>query len=146
MIHDAHAFRGEYIDLCARIEGWATDILRSEQVQRTGKAKRLPQMLGKKLELIGSLAADNAVFARPARIRALLAEIHPLMQLRADLAHSTLTVSTRGTDEILIFELPIAQPAPHFTGRFWLAGDEMPALLGMLRKSHKELNDQRLKD
>jgi hypothetical protein len=47
MIHDAYAFRGEYIDLCAHVERWATGMLRSEAAAKTGRVDaKLPYLFG----------------------------------------------------------------------------------------------------
>lgn len=143
MIHDAHAFRGEYIDLCAQIERWAVEVLRSNPAQRSGKAPKMPHLLGQKLKLIDDLAADDTVFARPARIRGLLEQLGPLIRLRADLAHATLSMASDGTEQIYAFELPAAEPGTH--GRFWLRRDETAELLAALKKGRKELGDQKLR-
>ncbi|MEO5495070.1 MAG: hypothetical protein ABIR08_13705 [Sphingomonas sp.] len=114
MIHDAHAFRGEFIDLCAQIECWAVTVIRSAPALASGKTDKMPHLLGQKLKLIGELADDDTVFARPARIRDLLEEIAPLMKLRSDLAHACLSLANDGTDEIYAFDCRSSQRAPPF--------------------------------
>ena len=145
MLHDAHAFRGEFIDICAQIERWAVGVIGSAPAQRNGKADKLPHLLGQKLKLIGELAADDAVFAKPARIRELPDDIAPLMKLRSDLAHATLSLVGSGAEEIYAFELSGFESRPAGEGRFWLKRDETPPLVIALKKARKELADQKLK-
>jgi hypothetical protein len=145
MIHAANACRGEYIDLCAQVECWAVAVIRSAPAQASGKAGKMPHLLGQKLKLIGELADHDGVFVRPARIRELMAELEPLMKLRSDLAHARLLGKNDGAADIFAFELPTADAAPKMTGRFWLRRDETAVLIAALKKSHKELTDQKLK-
>lgn len=145
MIHDAHAFRGEFIDLCAQIECWAVKVICSAPAVASGKTDKMPHLLGQKLKLIGELAVDDTVFARPARIRELLQEIAPLMKLRSDLAHACLSLAHEGANEIYAFELPVVPADSAVPSRFWLKREETPNLLRDLKKARKELADQQLK-
>ncbi|MBS0478769.1 MAG: hypothetical protein JSR79_05660 [Proteobacteria bacterium] len=145
MIHDAHASRGEFIDLCAQIECWAVATINRALPLASGRADKMPHLLGQKLKLIGDLAADDAVFAKPARIRELLGEIAPLMKMRSDLAHARLLHASEGGEEIYAFELPAAAIGPVGAGRFWLKREETPALICALKQARKELADQKLK-
>ena len=146
MIHDAHAFRGEYIDLCAQIERWALEVLKSAPAVKSGKApSKPPHLFGQKMNAIGELTADEAgVFARPKRVRDILAELEPLLQLRSDLAHGTLSVMAIDTEELFAFEHAESERLPGVPQRLCLKRSEFPTLLGTLKTKHKELRDQKL--
>jgi hypothetical protein len=144
MIHDAHAFRGEYIDVCAQIERWAVEVIRRAVVPSDG-SRRMPHLLGQKLKLVAELAADDTVFAKPIRVRQLMSALQPYIDLRSHLAHATLTVVSERTTEIYAFQLPGADDLPSCGGRFWLTPDDARGLLAGLKKSRKELCDQKLR-
>ena len=144
MVHDAYAFRGEYIDVCAQIERWAVDVIRSAEIN-PASPRKMPHLLGHKLNLVAELAGDDAVFAKPTRIRELLAKLQPYIELRSQLAHATMTVTGSGAAEIYAFDLPAADRLPSSGGRFWLTPDEGRGLLIRLKKNRKELSDQKLR-
>ena len=145
MIHDAHAFRGEYIDVCAQIERWAVEVIRSVPQPSTGGPRKMPHLLGHKLKLVAELAADDTAFAKPVRIRDLMAQLQPYIELRSYLAHATMTVAGDGDSQIYAFDLPAADSLPSSAGRFWLTPDDARGLLAGLKKSRKELSDQKLR-
>lgn len=144
MIHDAHAFRGEYIDVCAQIERWAVEVIRSVETSPSAPPK-MPHLLGHKLKRVAELAAADTIFAKPARVRELLAKLQPYIELRSHLAHATMTVAGEGAAEIYAFDLPGADRPPSCGGRFWLTPDDGRSLLTSLKKSRKELADQKLR-
>lgn len=144
MIHDAHAFRGEYIDVCAQIERWAVEVIRSAETSPAAPRK-MPHLLGQKLKLIAEFASDDAIFVKPARIRELLTKLQPYIDLRSHLAHATMMVTGEGPAEIYAFHLPGADGLPSCGGRFWLTPDDGRSLLAGLKKNRKELLDQKLR-
>jgi hypothetical protein len=144
MIHDAHAFRGEYIDVCAQIERWAVEVIRNAETS-AGAPRKMPHLLGQKLKLVAELASDDTIFAKPMRVRELLARLQPYIDLRSHLAHATMTVTGEGTAEIYAFDLPGADGPPSCGGRFWLTPGDGRSLLSRLKKNRKELSDQKLR-
>ena len=144
MLHDAHAFRGEYIDVCAQIERWAVEVIRSAP-RPAGASRKMPHLLGHKLKLVAELAVDDTAFAKPARVRDLMARLQPYIELRSHLAHATLTVAGDGDAQIYAFDLPAADSLPSSADRFWLTPDDARSLLAGLKKSRKELSDQKLR-
>jgi len=144
MIHDAHAFRGEYIDTCAQIERWAVEVIHAA-ASPAETPRKMPHLLGQKLKLVTELAGGDTIFAKPARVRDLLARLQPYIDLRSHLAHATVTVAGEGAAEIYAFDLPAADGPPSCNGRFWLRPDDVRSLLSGLRVHLKQLSDQKLR-
>lgn len=144
MIHDAHAFRGEYIDICAQIERWAVEVIRSAETS-PAVPRKMPHLLGQKLKLVAELASDDTIFVKPMRVRELLTRLQPYIDLRSHLAHATMMVAGEGAAEIYAFDLPGADGLPSCSGRFWLTPDDGRGLLVGLKKNRKELSDQKLR-
>jgi hypothetical protein len=136
----AHAFRGEFLDLCAQIEQWAL-----ERIRQVGDDSKTPYLFGQKLKRVGELAADDTVFSRPARVRELLDRLKPFAELRSKLAHSVMQPSSQAADAIYAFEVAGAPEPPDHAGRFWLRTSDMAPLICELKKIRKELSDQKVK-
>ncbi|OYY88875.1 MAG: hypothetical protein B7Y45_14025 [Sphingomonas sp. 28-66-16] len=140
MCRDAHAFRGEYIDVCAQIENWAL-----EMIDEANDGQKLPYLFGQKLKKVGQLAAGDTLFSKPMRVRELLERLKPFAELRSKLAHALVQPGSPGTDPIFAFEMPGAPSPPDDTGRFWLRLSDMNHLISELKKLRKELADQKIK-
>lgn len=146
MIHEAHAFRGEYIDLCAQIERWATAALRSEDAVATGKVKaKQPYLFGQKLKLIRELAEANMVFAKPGSVRDLMIALEPFAKLRSDLAHAIVRVAEDAVGTAYTFDLANTDPGTPELTRFWFTPAETDHRLGQLRKLKKLILDQKIR-
>lgn len=134
MSQQAHAFRGEFIDVCAQVELWALSI-----IERVDKGVKAPHLFGQKLGRIEEIAKQGEVFCKPARVRDLLEKFKPLAELRSRLAHAVAQTPSQGADPIFAWE--VAGPCGT---RFWLRQSEMIRLLIDLKKLRKELADQKL--
>jgi len=107
---DAHIFRSELIDKLAEIETWMNRKFAKFDSDIMGK-----RPLGQKLALVRKLAEQaESKLKHPAKVLKLLDRLQPFADLRAELAHSTLTMLTtkeRGT----IFRYDNANDAGHPT-------------------------------
>lgn len=146
MIQKAHAFRGEYIDLCAHIERWAVTAICSSQAMQTGNVPaKPPHLLGQKIALITELANDRTdVFAHPKRVRVILEQLAPFLKLRSDLAHAVMTIAITDDGPVFVFEVPKENKVAFVGGRFWITPAEATKVLADLRRVRKLLFDQRL--
>lgn len=142
MIDDVHLFRGKYIDLCSHVERWATDAMSTEAAARTGKVKSDKRYLfGEKLRIVRDLAVDGVpVFAKPDRVRALMAEFEPFAQMRSDLAHATV----KEVGGLFTFDPPDALP-PRGGKRFWLQTIETSRIIDELAALKKSICEQKTK-
>ena len=138
----AHAFRGEFIDLCARVEVWAFETLSHPASQQ----KKMPHLFGQKLKAVTELVVGNPdIFAKPVRVSALIAEFQPFAALRSELAHALLTCAIVDGETIFAYANPSIGQLPSMTGRFWLSTNEAAKTLSDLRQLSKHICDQKLK-
>ncbi|MBN8817071.1 MAG: hypothetical protein J0J06_16705 [Sphingomonas sp.] len=146
MIHDAYAFRGEFVDIFTHIERWAADVIRSDRAKASGLTKGKPShFIGQKIELVRTLAADDAqVFVHPGRVRHLIDYLAPYLKLRSDVVHSTLRILRDNGEEFWAFESSSAEPASA-AGRLWLKAGDAKMVLAKLRDCRRLLGDQRTK-
>lgn len=136
MSQHAHAFRGEYIDVCAQIEHWALSV-----IERADAGKKPPYLFGLKLRRVGEIAATSQLFCKPARVCELLDQLKPLADLRSQLAHGIVQSPNQSSDPVFAWEVAGSDNA-----RFWLRQSEMIDRLCALKKIRKELADQKLAD
>ena len=135
MIQQAHAFRGEYIDVCAQIEHWALGV-----IARADTEKKPPYLFGLKLKRVGEIAGSSQLFCNPGRVSDLLERLKPLAELRSQLAHAIVQSPNQCDDPVFAWEVSGPDGA-----RFWLRQSEMGHHLSELKKIRKELADQPLK-
>jgi hypothetical protein len=140
MCQQAHAFRGEYLDLCAQIEHWAM-----EMIEKADKAKKAPVMFGPRLRRVQEIAGDDLFFDKPKRVLTIMDTLSPFVTLRSNFAHAVVRASEATGDQVFVFEMPGTSPVPFDAGRFWLRASEMKQTLTQLRAIFKHLQDQRLK-
>lgn len=136
MNQHAHAFRGEFIDVCAQVEQWTLKV-----IKHADPGGKPPYLFGLKLKRVGEIATTGTLFSKPARVCDLLDQLKPLAELRSQLAHAVVQTPSQGSDPIFAWE--VAAPDGN---RFWLKQSEMSSLLGDLKKIRKELTDQKLTD
>lgn len=143
----AHQFRGEYIDLCARIEQWAMEVFNSNAARDSGGIKgKVPHLFGLKLKLATELAnMKNPIFSKPERVVELMAQVSDYAQLRSELAHATIRVAGQGDEAIFAFNVPAERSFPHGSRRFWLTPSDTTRILGELRQIVKQICDQKVK-
>lgn len=147
MCQEAHAFRGEYLNLCAHVEAWAVGILLSDAVQKSDTVKtKLPYLFGAKLKAVASLAENHpSLLSNSKRVVELMSEFEPFARLRSDLAHAVMTVHEDEEFHTMIFDNPGVARLPKHDGRFWVNRDEAKKLVVDLKNLVKRINDQRLK-
>jgi hypothetical protein len=135
-----HAFRGEFIDLCAQAEDWLTRVLKT----RAAKGDDVPHLLGLKLQATCDLVTKSPeLFAKPPRVKSLLADLKTHLPLRALLAHGVLTATKLGTEEVYAFS-NAGLPVTDLQSRWWIRPDETGKLITTLKQLVKELGDQKL--
>jgi hypothetical protein len=109
---DAHIFRSKLIDKLAEIETWMARKFAKFDPDIIGK-----RPLGQKLAIVRKLAEQTeSKLKQPVKVLRLLDRLQPFADLRAELAHSTLTMLTteqQGT----IFLYDNANDAGHLTVR-----------------------------
>lgn len=89
-IDDAHIFRSKLIDKLAEVETWMTRKFANLDPDIIGK-----RPLGHKLTMVRKLAEQaEPKLKHPGKILKLLDRLQPYADLRAELAHSTLTIFT----------------------------------------------------
>ena len=138
----AHAFRGEFIDLCARVEVWAFETLSHP----AAKQKKMPHLFGQKLKAVTELVAtDPEIFAKPTRVSALIADFQLFAALRSELAHALLTCANHDGELVFAYSNPSVGQLPSMTGRFWLTANEAEKTLSSLRTLAKHICDQHMK-
>tara|TARA_R110000824_G_scaffold4203_2_gene19945 strand:+ start:8893 stop:9375 length:483 start_codon:yes stop_codon:yes gene_type:complete len=87
---DAHIFRSKLIDKFAEVETWITRKFATLDPDIIGK-----RPLGHKLTMVRKLAEQaEPKLKHPGKILKLLDRLQPYADLRAELAHSTLTIFT----------------------------------------------------
>jgi hypothetical protein len=137
----AHAFRGEFIDLCARVEAWAFMVLASD----AAKLKRMPHLFGQKVKAVTDLVtAHPEVFSKPKRVKALFDDFSPYASMRSELAHGLLSCADKNSEAIFAYSNPAAGSLPDTKGRFWLTATEAAETLKNLRVLQKHICDQKL--
>jgi hypothetical protein len=140
MCTEAHAFIGEYIELCALVERWAVPVIAKADDQN-----KVPPMLGAKVERLETLT-DKGIFCKPESMKKLIARLAPHVKLRGQLAHAITHKGEFENGTVVIFENADMSSPSRIDDRFWLTLDDMPKLLSDLRTIRKEFADQKLKD
>ena len=143
MTHDAHAFRGEYIDLCAQVERWATYVMYSDVATKTRRViKDQRYLFGDKLKVIRDLAEYHPeVFAKSNDVKVLMSEFAPFAGMRSDLAHATL----QRVGHIYAFCMPDSAP-PRGAKRFWLTPDDTVRIINELKNIQKQICSQKISE
>jgi hypothetical protein len=136
-----HAFVGNYLCLCARVEDWTISvILKAQQLDRSGKKTKMPHLFGLKLRAVRELAtASPTLFNKPSRIVDLMDRFTEPAKMRSNLAHAVVRTAADKTANYWLF---------HNVGtndRFWLLEEQMKSELTELKKLVKEITDQKLK-
>ncbi len=136
-----HAFVGNYLCLCARVEDWTISIIaKAQDTGATAKKTKMPHLFGLKLRAVRELAtASPTLFNKPSRIVDLMERFAEPAKMRSNLAHSVVRTATDKEATYWLF---------HNVGtdeRFWLLDEQMKAELTDLKKLVKEITDQKLK-
>lgn len=121
-LRDAHVFRSELIDIFSEIEMWIVRKIEKHEPDVAGK-----KPLGQKLAVIQKLTEnDHPIFKNPARVRRLLDLLQPFADLRAELAHSTLTIlSTTQKGDIVVYQNANESNHPVVNKRGYLTTGQM---------------------
>lgn len=135
-----HAFRGEYLHLCAKVETWASGAL----LKRAATGAKLPHLFGHKIAAVERLLEEEpGTFRKPAAVKERLERFKPFAEMRGNLSHARMTVCDRAGETIFLFELCPQNGASPFPQRFFLTQGEINRYAGQLRKVVKELCDQK---
>ena len=136
-----HAFVGNYLCLCARVEDWTISVIgKAQQPETTAKKTKMPHLFGLKLRAVRELATTSpALFNKPSRIVDLMDRFAEPAKMRSNLAHSVVRTATDKEATYWLF---------HNVGtndRFWLLDEQMKTELTDLKKLVKEITDLKLK-
>jgi hypothetical protein len=144
MSKQAHAFRGEFISVCARVEQWCVTVLDAAKGREIASGK--PYLFGQKLGAIKKLAEqEQSLFRHPQAVSKLMDEFAPYGALRAKLGHAVLRGCDESNSGLFAFQLPTNAALPDDNGRFWIAASEADDLIAKLKGLAKRIEDQGVK-
>jgi hypothetical protein len=138
-----HRFRGEFLDLCGRVERWLAAILALPKAPARGCDDRTP--LGTRLKAVRAIAESDCrsktFLNGPQKVIKLLDRFQPYAELRSVLAHSTQTVCFDQAGGLVFLYGPVGESA-HWS-QIALTEAAQKRVLGCLRALAKEFDDQR---
>lgn len=147
-----HAFRGKYLDRCALVEQWATDIL-FRVARAPGRKLKVPPTFGLKIEALRKLAeeefatsSEKAVFEKPGRVLHLLEQFSPYLNMRSQIGHAKLEIvrGDDGSDLLLFRSICYSENNPGWT-HVLISEEEQVQALRRVKQLAKEFRDQSIR-
>lgn len=146
-IKSGHAFRGEYLNEIARFEYWVSDILNDKRVTELPETKKkLPPMLGQKITRIeGLIKKHQSLFKSSQRVSDLLEQVKDYLDLRSDLAHSSMETVCINKTIFFIFTNSGLKLVPNIHKRTVVSLAEFKPIIHDIHQIIKQITDQKLK-